>query len=120
VQHLRTQAWSRLDGAGPSALRVARSVVSLLDTAAYLSEMSDDDPAIAALDAAGCFRGGTFDPGPEGAVIVRDWQLADQQSGGPEDLLAALAAAAGRTPPGGPLVPSPAGPLDARLPASPL
>ncbi len=97
--------------------------MSLLDTAAYLSEVSDDDPAIVALDAAGCFRGGTFDPGPEGAVIVRDWQLADQQSGGPEDLLAALAAAAGRTPrgrPGGPQVPSPAAPRAPRLPASPL
>ena len=90
--------------------------MSLLDTAAYLSEVSDDAPAIAALDAAGCFRGGTFNPGPEGAVIVRDWQLADQQSGGPEDLLAALAAAAGRTPPSGPLVPAQA----ARLPAASL
>jgi hypothetical protein len=113
VQYLRAQAWRRLDGAGPSALRVARSVVSLLDAAAYLHEVSDDSPAIAALDAAGCFRGGTFDPGPEGAVIVRDWQLADQQSGDPEDLLSALVAAARRTPPGGPLVPAQV----ARMPA---
>ena len=103
VQYLRTQAWVRLDGAGPSALRAARNVVSLLDTAAYLRDLGDDHPAMTALDAAGCFRGGAFDPGPEGAVIVRDWQLADEQSGGPEDLLSELAAAAGRTPPGGPL-----------------
>jgi hypothetical protein len=101
VQYLRTQAWWRLDTAGPSALRAARSVVSLLDAAAYLRDVPDHAPAVAALEAAGCFRGGAFDPGPEGAVIVRDWQLADEQSGGPEDLLTALAAAAGRTPPGG-------------------
>jgi hypothetical protein len=96
VQYLRTQAWWRLDTAGPSALRAARSVVSLLDAAAYLRYLPDNAPAVAALEAAGCFRGGAFDPGPEGAVIVRDWQLADEQSGGPEDLLTALAAAAGR------------------------
>jgi hypothetical protein len=101
VQYLRTQAWWRLDSAGPSALRVARSVVSLLDAAAYLRDVPDGAPAVAALEAAGCFRGDVFDPGPEGAVIVRDWQLADEQSGGPEELLTALAAAAGRTPPGG-------------------
>jgi hypothetical protein len=119
VQYLRAQAWSRLDGAGPSALRVARSVVSLLDTVAYLRDMPDEAPVIAALETAGCFRGGVFDPGPEGSVIVRDWQLADKQSGGPEDLLAALAAAAGRTPPGTPpgtpLVPAPADPPDSQV-----
>ena len=108
VKYLKAQVWWRLDSAGPSALRVARNVVSLLDAAAYLSAVPDDAPAVAALEAAGCFRGGTFDPGPEGAVIVRDWQLADEQSGGPEDLLTALAAAAGRTPPGGPAGQAPA------------
>jgi hypothetical protein len=102
VQYLRTQAWCRLDSAGPSALRVARNVVSLLDAAAFLRDMPDDAPVIAALEAAGCFRGGVFDPGPEGAAIVSDWQLADEQSGGPEDLLYAMVAAATRTPPGGP------------------
>ncbi|HEY1625395.1 MAG TPA: hypothetical protein VGG16_16515 [Streptosporangiaceae bacterium] len=103
VEYLRAQAWARLDGVGPSALRVARSVVSLLDTAAYLDDMPDDSPLITALDTAGCFRGGTFDPGPEGAAVVSGWQLADEQSGGPVDLLYALTAAAGRTPPGGPV-----------------
>ncbi len=102
-QFLRAQAWLRLDGAGPNSLRVARCVVSLLDTAAYLREVPDEDPALRALDAAGCFLGGVFDPGPEGAAIVRDWQLADEQTAGPADLLTALAAAAARTPPGGPL-----------------
>jgi hypothetical protein len=105
VQYLETQAWWRLDSAGHNALRVARNVVSLLDAAAFLRDISDDHPAIAVLDAAGCFQDDTFDPGPEGAVVVRGWQLADEQSGGPVDLLYAMVAAAGRTPPGGPLVP---------------
>jgi hypothetical protein len=108
AQFLRARAWWRLDTAGESALRVARSVVSLLDTAGYLREIPDDDPAMLALEAAGCFLGGVFDPGPEGAVVIRDWQLADDQSAGPRELLAALAAAATRTPPGGPLSPLPA------------
>jgi hypothetical protein len=103
ARFLRARAWWRLDSAGDSALHVARSVVSLLDGAAYLREVPDDDPDMMLLDAAGCFRGGAFDPGPEGAVIIRDWQLADEQTAGPEELLAALAAAADRTPPGGPL-----------------
>jgi hypothetical protein len=107
AQFLRAQAWWRLDGAGPSALRVARSVVSLLDTVAYLRDVSDDHPDLLALEAAGCFHGGMFDPGPEGADIIRDWQLADQQSAGPRDLLAVLAAAAARTPPGLPTLPAP-------------
>jgi hypothetical protein len=103
AQFLRARAWWRLDTAGENALRVARSVVSLLDAAAYLCDIPDDDPAMRTLAGAGCFRGGAFDPGPEGAVIIRDWQLADEQTAGPADLLAALAAAADRTPPGGPL-----------------
>ena len=93
-QFLRARAWWRLDSAGASALHVARSVVSLLDAAGYLQGLSDDDPGIVALDAAGCFAGGMFDPGPEGWTIVREWQLADQASAGPEDLLAQLARAA--------------------------
>ena len=106
AQFLRARAWWRLDSAGDSALRVARCVVSLLDTAGYLRDLPDDDPAMQALAAAGCFLGGAFDPGPEGAVIVRDWQLADEQSAGPRELLSALVAAATRTPPGGPTDPS--------------
>jgi hypothetical protein len=105
-QFLRAQAWTRLDGAGPNALRVARCVVSLLDAAAYLRDVPDDHPALRAMDIAGCFRG-VFDPGPEGAALVRDWQLADEQTAGPADLLIGLAKAAIRTPPGGPLAPLP-------------
>jgi hypothetical protein len=99
-QFLRARAWWRLDSAGASALHVARSVVSLLDAAGYLQGLSDDDPGIVALDAAGCFAGGIFDPGPEGWTIVREWQLADEATAGPEDLLAQLARAAGRDGPG--------------------
>ena len=100
AQFLRARAWWRLDSAGASALRVARSVVSLLDAAGYLQDLPDDDPGIAMLDAAGCFAGGIFDPGPDGWTIVREWQLADEASAGPEDLLAQLARAAGRNGPG--------------------
>jgi hypothetical protein len=106
AQFLRARAWWRLDTAGDSALRVARSVVSLLDTAAYLRDLPDSDPNLVALEKAGCFRGAGFDPGPEGAVVIRDWQLADEQSAGPGELLSALAGAATRTPPGGPTDPA--------------
>jgi hypothetical protein len=93
ARFLRAQAWWRLDTAGVSAARVARSVVSLLDTAMYLQDVPDDHPDILALEAGGCFLGDVFYPGPEGAVIVREWQLADKTSAGPADLLAALARA---------------------------
>lgn len=100
AQFLRARAWWRLDSAGPSALTVARSVVSLLDAVVYLQDVPDDDPHIVVLETAGCFRGGAFDPGPEGAAIIRDWQLADEASAGAADLLAELAWAAHRTRPG--------------------
>jgi hypothetical protein len=91
---LRAQAWWRLDSAGDSPLRVGRCVVSLLDAAAYLAEVPEDDPSLIALARAGCFSSGAFDPGDKGLAIIRGWQLADKQSAGPEDLLPALAAAA--------------------------
>ena len=80
AQFLRERAWWRLDSAGASAPRVARSVVSLLDAAGYLRDLPDDDPDLLALEAMGCFGGGVFDPGPGGAYIVREWQLADERS----------------------------------------
>jgi hypothetical protein len=97
AQFLQARAWWRLDSAGASASHAARSVVSLLDAAAYLGDVPDDDPDIVTLDAAGCFRGEAFDPGPEGALLVREWQLADVASAGPRDLLTGLARAALRT-----------------------
>jgi hypothetical protein len=112
AQFLRARACWRLDSAGANALHVARSVVSLLDAAGYARGLPDDDPRITALDAAGCFTGGIFDPGPEGRAIVRGWQLAAEASAGPEDLLAQLARAANHDGPGQ----HPAGP--ARPPAA--
>jgi hypothetical protein len=102
AQFLQARAWWRLDSAGASALHVARSVVSLLDAAAYLQGMPEDDPDLLALEAMGCFGGGDFDPGPEGAEIVKRWQLADEASAGPRDLLTELVRAANRTPKAGP------------------
>jgi hypothetical protein len=98
-QFLRARAWWRLDSAGVSAGCAARNVVSLLDAAAYLHDLPDDDPAIAALEAAGCFANSVFDPGPEGWIIIREWQLDDEVSAGPADLLAQLVQAAGRDGP---------------------
>ena len=96
AQFLRARAWWRLDCAGAKAIHVARSVVALLDAAGYSRCLRDDDPSLVALDAAGCFTGGFFDPGPEGWAIVRGWQLADEASAGPEDLLVLLARVARR------------------------
>jgi hypothetical protein len=54
----------------------------------------------------GCFSGDVFDPGPEGANIIRGWQLADEWSAGPRELLAELVRAAHGHPsqPGQPAV----------------
>ncbi len=124
AQFLRTRAWWRLDSAGASALRVARSVVSLLDAAAYLTDLPEDDPDLLALEAMGRFGGGVFDPGPEGANIIRVWQLADEWSAGPRELLAELvrAAHAGparpRSPPPPPPRPAIGVPRQAPAPAA--
>jgi hypothetical protein len=80
--------------AGAPARHVTRSVLSLLDAACYLERFPDDDPHIVALDTAGCFRGGAFDPGPEGWPVVTEWQLADQTTADPADLIAELVRAA--------------------------
>jgi hypothetical protein len=100
AQFLRARAWWRLDSAGAKAAHVARSVVSLIDAAGYVRTLPDDDPRLLVLDAAGCFTGGVFDPGLEGWAIVREWQLADEASASPADLLAQLARAARRDGPG--------------------
>jgi len=99
ARYLRAQAWWRLDSAGAGARHAARSVVALLNAASYLRDVPDTDPDIGTLEGAGCFRSGAFDPGPAGAYVVRGWQLADRTTGGPRELLSALAAAATTTPP---------------------
>ena len=82
---------------------MARSVVSLLDAAAYLQDIPEDDPDLLALQSLGCFRSGAFDPGPEGAEIVKKWQLADEASAGPRDLLTELVRAAHGNPKAAPI-----------------
>jgi hypothetical protein len=80
-----------------NAIRVARSVVALLDTAARLEEVPDSHPDVERLARAGCFRGGMFDPGEAGLAVVRGGELADQPSVPGQDLVAALAVTASGT-----------------------
>jgi hypothetical protein len=91
AQYIREQAWWRLDSPGLSAVRVARSVVALLDAAACLADIPEDHPDLEELDRSGCFAGGVFDPGEAGQAVVRGWELADQPTGTEQDLLGALA-----------------------------
>lgn len=91
TQYIREQAWWRLDSPGLSAIRVARSVVALLDAVACLNDIPEDHPDLEELDRAGCFAGGVFDPGEAGLAVVRGWELADQPTGTDQDLLGALA-----------------------------
>ena len=65
--------------------------------------MPEDDPDLLALQAMGCFRSGAFDPGLEGAEIVKKWQLADEASAGPDDLLTELVRVANRNPKAAPI-----------------
>jgi hypothetical protein len=99
AQHLRSRAWWRLDSAGTNPVRTARSVVALLDAAAYLWYVPDDDPDIRALADANCFSSGEFDPGPAGALIISGWQLCERATATPRDLLSALARAVTTTVP---------------------
>jgi len=116
-QFLRARARWRLDSAGANAVHVARSVVCLLDAAIYVSHLPEDDPHLVTLEAAGCFSADAFDPGPEGAALIRQWQLADKATADAPDLLASLAQAAQSTPPPQPL--PAATPLASATPAAP-
>jgi hypothetical protein len=94
VQYIRAQAWWRLDTPGPNPIRVARSVVALLDAAACIAEIPENHPDLEELDRAGCFEAGFFNPGDTGLAVVRGWELATGPTGttGTEqDLLGALA-----------------------------
>jgi hypothetical protein len=91
VQYVRAQAWWRLDSPGPNPIRVARSVVALLDAAACITEIPENHPDLEELDRAGCFESGFFNPGDTGLAVVRGWELTDQPTGTEQDLLGALA-----------------------------
>ena len=91
IQFIREQAWWRLDSPGLSAVRVARSVVALLDAAACLYSLPEDHPDLEELDRAGCFATGSFDPGEAGLAVIRGWELADEATGTEQDLLGTLA-----------------------------
>jgi hypothetical protein len=91
AQYLREQAHWRLDAVDGSPLRAANCVLALIDAAAYVRELPPDDPCIATLAAAGWFAGGSFRPGEATREFIRRWQFEDRSSGGPRDLLTALA-----------------------------
>ena len=93
AEFLRAQAAWRLARAGSDPVRTARSAAALLDAAAYVAALTDDDGALTLLDRRGCFRGQVFDPGPKGVSITRWWQYRDVPQASPPDLIAALTAA---------------------------
>ena len=93
AEFLRAQAAWRLARADGDPVRAARCAAALLDAAAYVAALADDDRALALLASNGCFRGQVFDPGPRGISIARWWQYRDTSQAGPQDLVTALAAA---------------------------
>ena len=93
AEFLRAQAAWRLARADGDPVRAARCAAALLDAAAYVAALADDDRALALLASGGCFRGQVFDPGPRGISIARWWQYRDTSQAGPQDLVTALAAA---------------------------
>ncbi len=93
AEFFRAQAAWRLARAAGDPVRAARCAAALLDAAAYVATLTPDDADLAALRRAGCFRGDTFDPGPQGTQIARWWQYGDPPHAGPRDLLTALAVA---------------------------
>ena len=95
AEFLRAQAAWRLARADGDPVRAARCAAALLDAAAYVAGLADDDRTLALLASGGCFRGQVFDPGPRGISIARWWQYRDAAQAGPRDLVAALATAAG-------------------------
>jgi hypothetical protein len=105
TRFLRDRARWRLDSPGVNAVRAARSVVALLDTAICLEGLPDNHPDLEKLARAGCFRGGVFDPGEAGLAVVRGWELTDQPTIPHQDLLATLAFTVGPQVPGSAQVP---------------
>ena len=98
AEFLRAQAAWRLARDGGDPVRSACCAAALLDAAAYVAALTDDDRGLALLARGGCFRGQVFDPGPQGVSITRSWQYRDVPQAGPRDLIAALATAVGMAP----------------------
>ena len=94
TEFLRSQAAWRLANAERAPVPTARCAAALLDAAAYVATLADDDPDLAALNRSGCFRGKVFDPGPRGLALARWWQFSGTAHARPRDLIAALAAEA--------------------------
>ncbi len=95
AEFLRTQAAWRLARCRTDPVRAARCAAALLDAAAYVAGLTDDDQDLAVLARSGCFRGQVFDPGPKGVSLARWWQYGDAPQAGPRELIAALATAVG-------------------------
>ncbi len=95
AEFLRTQAAWRLARSGNDPVRAARCAAALLDAAAYVAGLTDDDQNLAVLARNGCFRGQVFDPGPRGVSLARWWQYRDTPQAAPRELIAAMAAAVG-------------------------
>jgi hypothetical protein len=98
-EFLRAQAAWRLARVGSDPVRSARCAAALLDAAAFVAALADDDGDLTTLARGGCFRGQVFDPGPKGVSVARWWQYRDAPQAGPRDLIAALAAAVGMATP---------------------
>jgi hypothetical protein len=96
AEFLHTQAAWRLARAGSDPVRAARCATALLDAAAFVVTLGEDDDGLAALARGGCFGGEEFNPGVRGLEIARWWQFGDPPYAGPRGLVTALAAAAGR------------------------
>jgi hypothetical protein len=90
--YLRSHARRRLDRVESNdGGRNARSALALLDAASYAASLPDDDPLLCRLEEAGCFgphRCDDFDPGEEGARLIKMWA-----GGEPHELLLALPSA---------------------------
>lgn len=99
AEFLRAQAGWRLATAEADPVRAARCAAALLDAAAYVAGLAEDDRDLTLLSRGGCFRGNIFDPGPKGMSIARWWQFGDAPQAKPRDLIAALAAAVTTTGP---------------------
>lgn len=96
VEYLRPYAQWRINRPDPcDGGRNARAAIGLIDAAAYVSRLDDSERVIVRMAIAGCFALGRFNPGAEGENLIRFWHY-DDATGGPADLLEALADCAER------------------------